>query len=91
MRNLKDAHLGADRQTRGNLAALARGLGPLDLYDARTGQRAGPTVHKILESNGVLTPQARRLRRERSPQRRGESGGISLGLGICGTSARDDN
>ena len=58
LRNLKDAHLGADRQTRGNLAALARGLGPLDLYDARTGQRAGPTARKVPESNRVLTLRA---------------------------------
>lgn len=58
LRNLKDAHIGADRQTRGNLAALARGLEPLDLYDARTGQRAGPTARKVPESNRVLTLRA---------------------------------
>ncbi len=58
LRNLEDLHLGADRQTRGNLAALARGLGPLDLYDARTGQWAGPTACKVPESNRVLTLRA---------------------------------
>ena len=39
-----------------HLAALARGA--LDLYDARTGQRAGPTARKVPESNSVLTLRA---------------------------------
>ena len=54
LRNLKDVHLDAVRRTRGNLAVLARGLGPLDLYYSFTGQRAGPTAHKVPESNRVL-------------------------------------
>ena len=54
----KDAGLDAVRRTRDNLAELVRGLGPLDLYGLRRGQRAGPTVRKVPESNKVLTLRA---------------------------------
>ncbi len=35
-----------------------RGVGASNLYDLRTGQRAGPTAYKVPESNKVLTLRA---------------------------------
>ncbi|KWZ74246.1 hypothetical protein HMPREF3198_00804 [Winkia neuii] len=49
------ANLDPVRPARGDVARLPRGWGRADLHSWAAPQRAGPTAHKIHESNRVLT------------------------------------